>query len=86
MKRRGPRKPADPLKLSCTKTDCSNGLHAFRPEAAMIAAGKEGECLGCHTKFFDFAGPRKRDLADVENTFELMKMESTYGIGFGRCR
>jgi hypothetical protein len=75
MKRKGPRKPADPLKLSCTKADCSKGLHALRPSKEMIAAGKEGECLACHEKILDFSVTRKRDLSDVQNTFALMKKE-----------
>jgi hypothetical protein len=41
MKRKGPRKPADPLKLTCTKSDCAHGLHALRPSKEMVTNGKE---------------------------------------------
>jgi hypothetical protein len=75
MKRKGPRKPTDPLKLTCTKTDCEKGLHALRPNKKMIADGTEGECLGCHQKILDFSSTRKRDLYDVQDTFALMKKE-----------
>ena len=68
-------KSRDPLRLTCTKTDCAHGLHAFRPDKKMITAGKEGECLACHEKFFDFSQSRQRNLADIDNTFTHMKME-----------
>jgi hypothetical protein len=75
MKRKGPKKPIDPLKLTCTKTDCQNDLHAFRPDKKTIKHHAEGECVGCHQKLVDFEQTRRRDLGEVDETFEQMKRE-----------
>lgn len=75
MKRQGTKSQKDPLKLTCTKSDCKNGLHAYRPSKAMIKAGREGECLSCHQKLLDFSKTRERDLDNIEATFELLRTE-----------
>ena len=75
VKRRGSKKPVDPLKLTCTKTDCQHDLHAFRPNKKIVKEGKEGECLQCHQKLVDFELTRRRDVDAVDNTFEQMKRE-----------
>lgn len=75
MKRKGPKKPVDPLKLTCTKSDCKRDLHAFRPDKKKIEQHAEGTCLDCNQKLVDFEQTRRRDLAAVDETFAQMKRE-----------
>ncbi len=39
-------KPA-PLKISCTDSDCEQGLHCFKFHSRKMAAGDRGKCRSC---------------------------------------
>jgi hypothetical protein len=51
-----------PLKISCTNTDCKNGLHYFGPSGRVKAQSKfpPGKCTDCGADFIDWkrAGSR----------------------------
>jgi Domain of unknown function (DUF4186) len=62
-------------KMSCTRTDCANGLHCFLPNRSMARKKQKGPCRSCGKEMVDFSRLEKRNLADVSNTIEMLKME-----------
>jgi|SRR6185436_1906077 len=64
----------EPLKLSCTRSDCETGLHCFR-ESKRRAAFPSGSCQSCGEKLVDWERVRKLDLKDATHTFASLKKE-----------
>ena len=63
-----------PLKISCTSTDCENGLHCFRQKKRK-APVLHGPCRACGKELVDWTRVHRRDLADVTHTFEALQHE-----------
>jgi|ERR1700688_917569 len=64
----------EPLKLSCTKSDCAADLHCFR-ESRRRALYPAGSCRSCGATLVDWERVRRLDLQDAANTFESLKKE-----------
>lgn len=71
----GPRK-LEPLKITCTSTACSDGLHCFR-QARRSAEGHVvgGRCRDCGAQLIDFPRVHRRNLGDLQYTFRSLKYE-----------
>ena len=65
----------EPLKVSCTSSDCDNELHCFRATKKMKATNEVGACRACGAKLVDWNRVHKKDVADVQYTFEALKYE-----------
>jgi hypothetical protein len=63
-----------PLKISCTSSDCDNGLHCFRKSRKMAITDK-GKCRTCGADLIDWDRIYQKDLDDVEFTFHELKYE-----------
>lgn len=64
-----------PLKVSCTRTDCGNGLHCYLATAKMVREETAGRCRTCGITLIDWDRVRARNYADVVFTFECMRTE-----------
>jgi hypothetical protein len=64
----------EPLKLSCTRSDCENELHCFR-ESKKLAKHTSGSCQACGAVLINWKRVKKLDLEDVAHTFESLKKE-----------
>ena len=64
-----------PLKVSCTRTDCDNGLHCYLATAKMVKQQSAGRCRTCGITLVDWDRVRARNYADVAFTFECMRTE-----------
>lgn len=64
----------EPLKLSCTRTDCEQGLHCFR-ESKRRAKHPAGSCQECGATLVDWQRLRQRDPTDIAHTFETLRTE-----------
>jgi hypothetical protein len=71
----GPKGELKPLKITCTSSDCGNGLHCFRRTRKMIKANQGGACRSCGATLIDWKRVRARDLGDAVYTFEALKYE-----------
>ncbi|HJU19287.1 MAG TPA: DUF4186 family protein [Stellaceae bacterium] len=67
-------KPA-PLKISCTDSDCEQGLHCFKFHSRKMAASDRGKCRSCGADLVDWERVHRRDRADVAHTFAALKRE-----------
>ena len=65
----------EPLKVTCTSSDCDNELHCFRATTKMKAANEVGACRACGAKLVDWNRVHKKDVADVQYTLEALKYE-----------
>jgi len=64
-----------PLKIKCTDVDCENGMHCFRPTRNMIEDGTAGRCRSCKADLVDWDRLYRRDVADIEYTFDALRRE-----------
>lgn len=64
-----------PLKISCTSSDCKNGLHCFLQTKKMAAESQEGRCRYCGAKLVDWNRVHKKNLTDVDYTFTALRYE-----------
>jgi Domain of unknown function (DUF4186) len=64
----------EPLDVRCTSADCGSNLHCFRKSREM-AESDRGKCRYCHIDLIDWARVQRRDLADVDFTFDQLKHE-----------
>lgn len=67
--------PLKPLKITCTSTDCGNGLHCFLQTEKMKRENKAGACRACGTRLVDWERLQENDIADVGYTFTALKHE-----------
>src|SRR5262245_35021556 len=65
----------EPLKITCTSSDCKNDLHCFKSTQKMRKENKEGQCRTCGTELIDWERLHQRSFEDIENTFESLKTE-----------
>jgi hypothetical protein len=63
------------LNISCTATDCGNGLHCFKATEEMVAQNHVGVCRDCGIQLVDWERVHCRNTRDVENTFAMFKLE-----------
>lgn len=64
-----------PLGITCTSTDCDNGLHCFRQTQKTRKANMRGVCRACGANLVDWERLRRQDLSDVEYTFAALRHE-----------
>lgn len=63
-----------PLKITCTSTNCEENLHCFKPTREMDDANK-GMCRTCGADLIDWKRVQKKALSDMQHTFEALKLE-----------
>jgi uncharacterized protein DUF4186 len=63
------------LNISCTDSDCGNGLHCFKATEEMVAQNNVGVCRECGVQLVDWERVHCRNTRDVENTFAMLKLE-----------
>lgn len=61
--------------ISCTSTDCKNGLHCFRATKEMVAQDLVGRCRECGAELIDWPRVHQCNINDVEYTFNALKYE-----------
>jgi hypothetical protein len=71
----GKKKSLQPLKITCTSTNCDNNLHCFRMTKKLLANGPAGRCRNCGVQLVDWPRVHNRNLADTEYTFAKMRLE-----------
>ena len=64
-----------PLKISCKSTDCGNNLHCFQLSKKLLQLGPSGRCRSCRVQLVDWSRVHRRDLTDVNYTFESLRYE-----------
>jgi hypothetical protein len=64
-----------PLEITCTSSDCEQGLHCFRATQRMKDNDEEGCCRQCGADLIDWARVHKQRLSDHRYTFEALKHE-----------
>jgi hypothetical protein len=64
-----------PLKLSCTKTDCGNGLHCFQRSKKLAKAGQSGTCRECGAGLVDWPRVHRRDSGDASYLVAALQFE-----------
>ena len=69
------KKKLEPLEITCKSADCEQGLHCFIRSKKMKIANPAGQCIYCGTKLVDSNRIYKRNLADVNYTFKVLKYE-----------
>lgn len=65
----------EPLKISCTDSDCENGLHCFKFHSRKMKDSDRGACRSCGADLVDWPRVHKRDAADAEYTFAALQYE-----------
>lgn len=64
-----------PLKVTCTSTDCENGLHCYRATRRMRLEDRTGQCRTCGVQLVNWARIQRRDSRDAGYTFEMLRTE-----------
>ncbi len=67
-------KKPEPLKISCTATDCKNDLHCFKATQRMPKEDR-GKCRECNADLVDWKRVQSRDIKDAAHTFDALKRE-----------
>ena len=65
----------DPLKITCTSTDCPNNLHCFRRAKTLTGHADQGRCRACGASLVDMQRVHRKNLADIHHTFASLKLE-----------
>ena len=65
----------EPLKITCTSSDCNNNLHCFSATRKMKAMNEVGACRACGAMLVDWNRLHENNLADVKYTFDALKYE-----------
>jgi len=65
----------EPLKVTCTSSDCDNNLHCFSATKEMVETDAVGACRSCGAKLVDWERVHDKDLTDVRYTFDALKFE-----------
>jgi hypothetical protein len=72
----GSARPAlEPLKITCTSSDCSNNLHCFKTTRKMLANNQRGACRSCGAQLVNWERVQIMDPEDAEHTFQSLRME-----------
>ena len=71
------RKKKKPLKISCTNTDCKNGLHYFGPNGRTKSKSKYpvGKCADCGADFVDWQKIGTRRPQNDQYKLEMLQKE-----------
>ncbi len=64
-----------PLAITCTSSNCSDGLHCFKQTRKMKAANETGRCRSCGIELVDWERVQKNDLGDVQYAFSMLRHE-----------
>lgn len=64
-----------PLKVTCTSSNCDNGLHCFLATRKMVKENMSGRCRSCGISLVDWDRVHSRRLEDVVYTFNALKKE-----------
>lgn len=64
-----------PLEITCSSADCKSGLHCFTQTKKMKGTDEGGRCRYCGAELVDWSRTHKRDLDDVQYTFEALRYE-----------
>jgi hypothetical protein len=64
-----------PLKVTCTRTDCNNGLHCYLATAKMVREDNAGRCRSCGIALVDWERVHGREISDIPFTFECLRTE-----------
>lgn len=64
-----------PLNITCSDSDCDNDLHCFHQTEKNRIAYPNGECVECGKALIDWKRVRRRQISDVVNTFEELRIE-----------
>ena len=67
--------PLEPLKITCTSSDCENSLHCFKATRKMKGADQVGACRTCGAQLVDWPRVHDRNLSDVKYTFDCLRYE-----------
>ena len=67
--------PPQPLKVTCTTTDCERGLHCFLTTKKLSEQNLGGACRVCGVQLVDWSRLHSRQIADMEYTFEALRRE-----------
>jgi hypothetical protein len=65
----------EPLKVTCTSSDCNNNLHCFSATKEMVKSDAVGACRSCGAKLVDWERVHDKDLTDARYTFDALKFE-----------
>ena len=65
----------EPLKITCTSTDCENGLHCYLQKNRQAAGSASGPCRDCGANLVDWDRVHTRNRADTAHTFTALKTE-----------
>lgn len=67
----------EPLKLSCDRADCEQGLHCFRESKKRAKQGghEGGSCQQCGEQLIDWERVQKRDGKDIKHTLDSLRKE-----------
>lgn len=68
------RKKLEPLKITCTTSDCDAGLHCFLKSRSM-SARQTGTCRSCGIDLIDWGRVHKRELSDSRWVFQQLQKE-----------
>lgn len=64
-----------PLKVSCRKTDCVNGLHYFGKKRLRATDQAHGPCITCKQELIDWEQVHARDLTRAADTILQLQRE-----------
>ena len=64
----------EPLKITCTSTDCENDLHCFK-QLRKMTPDEKGKCRECGADLVDWERVHRRDFGDAQNTFKALQYE-----------
>lgn len=64
----------EPLKVSCTDSNCDADLHCFRPEGS-TPPEEVGKCRDCGADLVDWQAVHKRDISQVDKLFAELPKE-----------
>lgn len=65
----------EPLKVTCTMSDCDSDLHCFKFSSRSMAVADKGKCRKCGVALVDWERVHERNLDDVKHTFAQLKRE-----------
>lgn len=65
----------EPLKITCTSTDCKNGLHCYLQKKRHVTGIRNGPCRDCGADLVDWRRIHSRSIADVDSTVIALKTE-----------
>ena len=66
----------EPLgKVTCSSYDCERDLHSFRRRRPGNESYRNEQCAACGARLIDWERLDQRDLNDVSNTFQSLRLE-----------